>query len=94
MIKYITILVGLLLLGGCEPTAVYTTQGLLIGANCGPKIMGRYGVDYDSGCVIAVKTDKGVSTYPVGSDSSDSIGQPVVVIDTGKGTYRVIKSIE
>lgn len=92
--KYIAILIGLLLLSGCEPTAIYTTKGLLIGANCGPKVAGRFGTSFDSGCVVAVKTDKGVSTYPVSADSSSAIGSPVVVIETGKETYRVIKSIE
>lgn len=92
--KYIAILLGLLLLSGCEPTAIYKTQGRLIGANCGPKIMGRYGTAFDSGCVVAVKTETGVFTYPVSVDNSDIVGTPVVVIETGKESYRVIKSVE
>jgi hypothetical protein len=92
--KYIAILIGLLLLSGCEPTAIYTTKGTLIGANCGPKVMGRYGTAFDSGCVVAVKTDKGVSTYPVSVDNATIVGSTVVVIETGKEMYRVIKSIE
>lgn len=92
--KYIAILISLLLLSGCEDKATFTAQGFLIGANCGPKVMGRYGSTYDSGCVVAVKTDKGISTYPVSTDNSDIIGSPVVVIATSEDSYRIIKSIE
>ncbi|QBJ02844.1 hypothetical protein MZD04_gp318 [Pseudomonas phage Psa21] len=92
--KYIVALLCALLITACKPQSEYTTKGLLIGASCGKETMGRFGVTYDSGCVAAVKDEKGVATFSIESDSGALVGSQVVIIKTGDYMYRVIKSIE